>query len=195
MAEKRVCSVDVCDKPIKTKNLCLAHYRRLLRHGDPLGGRPSSAPVGTLQAFVDEAAKTTSTDCVLWPFKSRDHGGYPVVKRGRRTVAVSRVLCEMVHGKPPVSGLQAAHSCGNKDCCNPWHIRWATQTENNRDCVRHGTIPRGESHHSSKLTIADVKEIRRLATLMPQNEIAARFAVAPQTICRIALRRTWKHVD
>lgn len=32
------CSIAGCGLPVKTKNYCTKHYKRLLRHGDPLGG-------------------------------------------------------------------------------------------------------------------------------------------------------------
>jgi hypothetical protein len=33
----QVCSVDGCEQPMQARRLCSKHYRRLMRHGDPLG--------------------------------------------------------------------------------------------------------------------------------------------------------------
>lgn len=33
-----ICAIVGCGKPVKTKNYCVSHYKRLWRHGDPLGG-------------------------------------------------------------------------------------------------------------------------------------------------------------
>lgn len=32
-----LCSVDGCEQPVQARGLCPKHYRRLMRHGDPLG--------------------------------------------------------------------------------------------------------------------------------------------------------------
>lgn len=37
MAKK--CKIDDCDREAKAKGLCRAHHKRLMRHGDPLGGQ------------------------------------------------------------------------------------------------------------------------------------------------------------
>jgi hypothetical protein len=39
MPKDTVCEVDACNKPARSRNWCVAHYKRWLRHGDPLGGR------------------------------------------------------------------------------------------------------------------------------------------------------------
>ena len=42
-----------------------------------------------------------------------------------------RMVCFIIHGPPPGSQGDAAHSChGAPDCCNPAHIGWATPSEN-----------------------------------------------------------------
>jgi hypothetical protein len=38
MKKVRKCIVDGCDRPLRTREYCNAHYKRMLRHGDPLGG-------------------------------------------------------------------------------------------------------------------------------------------------------------
>lgn len=41
------CSLDGCEKPVHSKDLCQAHYRRLKRNGDPLTSAPVGRPVST----------------------------------------------------------------------------------------------------------------------------------------------------
>ena len=53
-------------------------------------------------------------------------------------------------------------------------------------------LPRGERHHSAKLTIDQVREIR--ASPPPLREIAERFGVSIVAVWRIRKRQTWKHV-
>lgn len=49
----RICSIPDCDKPLNTKGLCRAHYRRLWRYGDPLAGC----------AFVGKPNKCSVEEC------------------------------------------------------------------------------------------------------------------------------------
>lgn len=46
MAKSRICSIDGCDKSVRTlkSGLCNAHERRLKRHGDPFGGGTFRSP-------------------------------------------------------------------------------------------------------------------------------------------------------
>lgn len=40
----RTCSVEGCERPVEAKGLCVMHYRRLRRTGDPLRVRKPGAP-------------------------------------------------------------------------------------------------------------------------------------------------------
>lgn len=57
-------------------------------------------------------------------------------------------------------------------------------------------MPRGEKHHRSKLTEAQVRTIRRLyaTTNLDQYELAEMSGVNQSTINSIILNKTWKHV-
>jgi hypothetical protein len=61
------------------------------------------------------------------------------------------------------------HHCDNPKCVNPDHLFEATHTDNMRDkeAKGRGRVPRlsGEEHGQSKLTWAQVREIRRLYQL------------------------------
>lgn len=39
MVRMRICAVDDCGKPVDARGYCQSHYRRLMNHGDPLGGK------------------------------------------------------------------------------------------------------------------------------------------------------------
>ncbi len=44
MPNSAICSIPDCGKPAKARGLCNAHYIRLTRHGDAMGGGDSRAP-------------------------------------------------------------------------------------------------------------------------------------------------------
>lgn len=191
---QRICSVEGCNKPARTRAMCSAHYQMWRLHGDPLGG---SRTFGAGSAFCKLAANHTGEDdCLIWPY-GKTSGGYGVTKSadGKRTTA-HRVICEMAHGRPPTENHVAAHSCGNGHlgCVNPHHLRWATCKENSQEMVLHGTSPKGERCGHAKLTDADVREIRDMRGLVSLGEIAGRFGVSKMTVSDIHLRKTWKHL-
>jgi hypothetical protein len=55
-----------------------------------------------------------------------------------------------------------------------------------------GNFPVGELHHSSRLTQADVRAIRKSAER--GTVLALRFGVTPTAIYKILDGRSWKHV-
>jgi hypothetical protein len=172
---------------------CSAHYQRWKRHGDPLAG---GTLYGEPQAAMAEAIAFVGEDCLIWKF-GKSGGGYGQIQVKGKKLYVHRVVCEAANGPPPSPDREAAHSCGNGHlgCCNPAHLRWATQSENMDDRVIHGTSNRGERSRSAKLTEADVLEIRSLRGTVLQRELAARFGVNPRTIGDVLSGKKWAWLD
>ena len=130
----------------------------------------------------------TATDaCVIWT-GSIATSGYPHI--GGTTL--HRQSCWDQHGPPPSPKHQAAHSCGNRACINPRHLRWATRSENEADKVTHGRSNRGSRQGRSKLNEDQVHAIRqRLAAGGRPDVIGRDFGVARQTINEIRAGRNW----
>lgn len=104
--------------------------------------------------FIERAAAFDGDSCLLWPFSNTYRSGY-----GRyRHRPAHREVCRRAHGEP-LENRDAAHSCGNKLCCNPKHLRWATRRENLADRVIHGTVPQGDSHGMTKYSDATIREL------------------------------------
>ncbi|MBB3411272.1 hypothetical protein FHT87_005225 [Rhizobium sp. BK316] len=192
MDESSSCSISGCDKLQYRKGYCQAHYRRLLRHGDPLAG-------GTFEGdplrFINEVAMLhTSDECLSWPF-SKGRNGYGQIRIDGKTATASRYVCELAHGAPPTPKHEAAHSCGkgHLGCISPGHLDWKTKTENQADRLVHGTLMRGERHGQAKLTENDVRDILALKGNVTQSKMAKRFGVTRQTISYIQCgkRRAW----
>ncbi len=123
-------------------------------------------------------------DCVLWPYaKSKGYGRVFASGEVRRAHVV---VCELAHGMKP-AGREVAHSCGERSCVNPDHLRWATAAENSADRIAHGRQTR-------RLTVEQVREIRRLGPSMRQRDIALRFDIEHSTVGQILRGVTWRHV-
>lgn len=80
-------------------------------------------------------------------------------------------------------------SCKNKQCINPTHLKQKKLKLVNLE-------KKNQPHPNAKLSINDVKEIKRLLfnSQMTSREIARKFNVSPMTISRILSGDTWKHI-
>lgn len=135
------CTVPGCTKLNKSRGFCSAHYERQRRHGDPLrGGVVGTSPAEPSRYFAETVLPLKSDDCLEWPY-ARSGVGYGQMRVDGRSVNVHRLVCLKAHGDPPTREHQAAHSCGNRLCCNHRHLSWKTQAENELDKVAHGTMP------------------------------------------------------
>lgn len=191
MAVNPSCSVpgDACSATGRIRKcLCRKHYTRMLRHGDPLGGRPDP------MEFVRYAAGYEGGGCLLWPYSvNKGHGQ---VMHDGRPVGAHRLVLILHGGPPPSPELEAAHApiiCHNRACVNPAHLRWATHAENMADTILDGTTQRGERSRTAKLTDADIRFIR--ASRLSGTELGAMFGVDQSNIARIRRRETWAHVE
>lgn len=190
------CSIDGCTNAVfvKKMGLCQAHYKRLRRHGNPLGG---GTPVGEPQRYFREVVLAhEANDCLIWPY-SKIKDGYANMWDGARMVRVSRLVCELVHGPAPTPKHEAAHTCGkgHEGCVSPRHMTWKTPAENQADRITHGTSNRGSRHGMSKLSEGQVRQIRSLRGVLSNSQVGEMFGVSATTISTIHSGRVWGHVQ
>lgn len=99
------------------------------------------------EQFIADALSSDIGECILWPFavrKSSGYGAHSFRRAGKKgNLDAHRYVCELAHGQAPTRWYQAAHSCGNKLCINPRHLRWAFPTDNMTDAIEHGTLRGG----------------------------------------------------
>lgn len=126
----------------------------------------------------------------------------------QRSTSVHVVVCETFHGPRPSEDHEVAHFDGDRLNNRADNLRWATRVENMADQARHGTRPRGDTHHSKlkpeclargernggggKLTEKDVRAIR--ADTRIHREIAADYGVVKSMVAMIKRKEAWKHV-
>lgn len=91
---------------------------------------------GEPQKWLEMAASYSGGGCLEWPFHIHPHNDYGM-HQGK---VVSRIVCAMAHGENPPDKPMALHSCNNKPCCNPNHLRWGTAKENTADWIKAGNI-------------------------------------------------------
>ncbi len=90
--------------------------------------------------------------------------------------------------------FQVNHKNGNKLDNRLCNLQWCTPKENMRHAVANGLTKIGERHANSKLTEANIREIRLLHGTMPLKKIASKFSVGVSTISRVMAGINWSHV-
>lgn len=152
-----------------------------------------------------------SDDCWLWTGAKTVSGYGWLSGYGERKA--HRVAWVVANGCAVPGRLHVIHSCDNRACVRPEHLRVGTNQENNDDKVararakhinigdRNGmnTHPEkravGSRNGFSKLTEQDVLEIRRRANAGEgAAALATAFHVSTPTINRIKQRRIWRHI-
>jgi len=161
---------------------------------------------GLLPWLEDALVNRSRLECWLWPF-GHDSGGYPVMSGfGGRATYASLILSGFPKPRPP--NHFCLHSCDNRSCVNPDHLRWGS-TQNNMDDMNSRNRGNVDSAHAAarKFTDDEVREIRqRLAALPPGRpgggclrldsvrQIARDYGVYHSNISNIKLGKTYSHV-
>ena len=130
-------------------------------------------------------------DCIEW--EGSMSLGYGRVWKNGKYHKAHRVAWEKANGPIP-EGMCVCHRCNNKACVNPDHLYLATSRQNTIDAYRDGLIKSrtGEDHQNSKLTEADVLEIR--ATNISCGKGAIKYGVDRMTISNVKNRKVWRRI-
>lgn len=169
--DARICKVLGCDTPAYLRSMCNAHYIRWRRHGSATaGGTSKGEPKRWLLGLVADPPD----QCVEWPFANNGNGYGWAYHDGRR-IGAHRLSLLLATGEAP-DKMVAAHSCHNKACVNPLHLRWASCGEN--------IIESMPNSKARKLSDAQVQEIRRRRD-EPAAELAKEYGMSLSYIYKV----------
>lgn len=132
----RTCSVDGCERQIKTRGWCNMHYQRVMK-GRPLGpAEPLQVRAPAPVRFWAKVDKRSPDECWLW-LAARSPLGYGRFQLGGGdgTINAYRFAYEDTVG-PVHAGLELDHLCRNPPCVNPAHLEPVTHRENMRRAIR-----------------------------------------------------------
>lgn len=156
-----------------------------------------------LKSLNDDTEKPWNEyPCLEWTrsISTGRQGGYGAVKVNGIDSRVHRVAWEIANGSIP-DGLMVLHKCDNRPCFRPIHLFTGTAEDNSNDMESKGRSrrtlgPKGEDCGRSKLTEADVIEIRRLWSIgeLSQVKIGKLFNVKQYAVFGIVHRVTWRHI-
>ncbi len=198
MITPKRCKVENCDslgeyrKSLKRsyllQGMCRSHYRRWKSYGDPLGGKNFD---GTAEKYFFKTYKTTTDDCIVWPFNKYHTGHGNFNYRGKCT-RVHRLAMELLVGRQPKDKPEVMHLCNVPACYNIKHLKYGTHAENMAYMSESGRSPIGERCGTSKLKerhIIPILEDRRANTY-----IASDYGVSSGAIWKIKHGRSWVHI-
>ena len=130
----KLCSVEGCFDPSKSKDFCSKHYQRWKKYGDPLacfGARFTASPLTSEERFWQKVDATG--DCWEWlAGGAQGYGVFGVRVEGKTVNTYAhRWAWENLVGAIPES-MCIDHLCLNRRCVNPDHLEIVTRVENYR---------------------------------------------------------------
>lgn len=124
-----ICSITGCDSRVRAHGYCNAHSIRLRRYGDPLGRGGK-----TLEERFWPKVDTSRGPDRCWPWLATYHpdDGYGRIGIAGRSHLAHRVSYRLAFG-PVDADVEIDHTCFNRLCVNPAHLRPVTHKQNNEN--------------------------------------------------------------
>lgn len=133
--------------------------------------------------------------------RQHDSGkGYPAValcKNGKpHTTYVHSLVANAFIPKPDtLLRLVVNHKDGDKRNNDVTNLEWVSYSQNNQHAYDNNLKERGEQFYNTKLTEAQVKEIRKNGKYDTYEQIAQQYGVSKATIRDVLLHNDWKHIQ
>jgi hypothetical protein len=132
-----ICSVDGCDRKTLARGWCRNHYYRWYNLGDPLGSKLRKREPVEARFWSKVDMHGGSDAC--WPWTGAlNNKGYGEFRVDSQIHKSHRMAYELATGEE-LGELQIDHTCFNRSCCNPAHLRPATNKQNQ------------ENHHGPRI--------------------------------------------
>jgi hypothetical protein len=144
-----------------------------------------------IMASVDKSGGVVA----CWPWmKSLRAKGYGQTWDGKNVVRAHRVVFELTHDVKLTPEQHVLHAYDNRKCCNPGHLFVGSNLDNVNDKLKKGRQPLGSGVSTSKLTEAQVRDIRENHSGELRRVTAEKFGVTPQAVSHILCGTRWSHI-
>jgi hypothetical protein len=155
----------------------------------------------TAESFWARVQQSKGNKCWEWQ-GSCNNTGYGTVSWHGKVYTTHRVaawLSGMVNDpKAPAhkhESTHVLHTCDNRKCCNPKHFFLGSYSDNQRDAYskKRRSQAKGAAHVNAKLTMGQVKDIRKsYAAGQYQQPLAEKYGVSQRVISLIVRGESYK---
>lgn len=135
-------------------------------------------------------------DCWEWTGCINQSDGYGRFYIHKKPFKAHRISA-FIHNIPNKDNKPfVLHSCDNRSCVNPHHLRFGTHLENLQDMHKKNRHAKGEGSGAAKLTEKKVLEIRDKYSPYKYSfgKIAKEYGVDTTVVEDIVKRKIWKHI-
>lgn len=131
-----------------------------------------------------------SGSCWEWTGR-RNKSGYGLTAIRGGSELAHRAYWQLVVGEVPV-GLCLLHSCDNKKCVNPGHLRVGTHAENMAEAKERNRMRglKGDKNHKAKITYEIADEIRKDVS-SSNVSLGLKYGVSEVVISNVRLGKSW----
>ena len=152
---------------------------------------------GTLQERFEEKVELIPFSTCHWWVGALSKG-YGHISVDGEIKGAHRIAYELYIGEISEDdshhGICVCHTCDNRPCVNPKHLFLGTTQDNIDDKVAKNRQAKGERAGNSKLTEADVRQIRKLSSTHTNKELSEAYGIVSSAIHYIITRKVWKHI-
>jgi hypothetical protein len=134
--------------------------------------------------------------CWHWKNARMGAGGYGMFYLDGETMGAHRASHILFKGPIP-EGQFILHSCDDRTCVNPEHLRAGTHAENMQESVNRARHTMGSDQSQSKLTEGQVEALRGEYVPGRYGEgfrLANKYGISQSTVSKIVRGEVWKHV-
>lgn len=124
----KICSIPECGKKTLNRGYCNSHYKRFVRHGDPLAGGTFRDRRPVPERFRANHVEKPET-CWGW-LGEINADGYGVM-RHKGSILAHRYSFGLANGLEDFGEID--HKCRNRACVNPEHLREVTRPQNTQN--------------------------------------------------------------
>jgi hypothetical protein len=142
------------------------------------------------ERFMEKIKIDPETNCWIWQ-ASFNTTGYGQIRINKITRKAHQVAFELFIGERDKE-LDLCHSCNNKKCCNPEHLRQDTTSSNSIDMVKI------KSHPNQILSVDEVIEIKKALRHYYYGQcrdLAHFYKVKLKTISDIKCGSSWSWLE